>query len=89
MEYTTHFALQTVDALLDFETKSATFCKNFLFDCLITPKREVQELGDFDVETFPLLVLVCLESMEVKSGLILVVVTPLKPKDIDRVATHF
>ena len=46
--------------LLDFETKSATFCEKFLslIDCLITPKHEVQELGDFDVETVPLLALV-------------------------------
>ena len=39
---------------------------------MITPKREVPELGAFDVGIFLLLVSVGLESMEVKSGLILV-----------------
>ena len=44
--------------------KSATFYENFLFliDCLMTPKCEMTELGDFDVGTFLLLVLVSLES---------------------------
>ena len=51
--------------------------------CLITPKREGQELGSSDVETFPLLVLVSLESIKVKSGLILIVVTPLRTKDVE------
>ena len=63
------------------------FCKNFLslIDCLITPNSEVQELGDFDVqvESFCLLVLVSLESTKVESGLRLVVVTPLRTKDIE------
>ena len=59
------------------------FCEFFLIDYLITPKHEGQELGGFDVETFPLCVLVSLESMEVKSGLILVAVTPLGTKDIE------
>ena len=71
--------------LIDLETKSATFCKNFLslIDCLITPKHEVPELGDFDIGTFLLLVLVSLESMEVELELILVVVTPLRTKDVE------
>ena len=46
----------------------------FLIGCLITPKRERQELGGFDVETFRLLMLVGLERIEVESGLILVYV---------------
>ena len=41
------------------------------------------EWGDFDVGTFLLLVLVSLKSTEVKSELILVVVTPLRTKDIE------
>ena len=39
------------------------------------------ELGDFDVGIFLLLVLVSLESTEVESKLILVVLTPLRTKD--------
>ena len=46
-----------------------------LIDCLIIPKPEGQELGGFDVGTFQLLVLVSLESMEVKWEQILVAVT--------------
>ena len=42
---------------------------------------EGQEFGYFDVETFPLLVLVSLESMKVESGLILVAVTPFRIKE--------
>ena len=50
------------------------FCEKFLsqIDCFIIPKGEVGRLGGFDVETFPLLVLISLESMEVESGLTLV-----------------
>ena len=61
------------------------FAKIFLslIDCLITSKCEGQELGSFAVETLPLLVLVSLESMEVKSGLILVAVTPFRNKDVE------
>ena len=61
------------------------FAKFFLslIDCLITSKCEGQELGSFAVETLPLLVLVSLESMEVKSGLILVAVTPFRNKDVE------
>ena len=40
-------------------------------------------MGDFYVEIFLLLVLVVLESTEDESGLILVVVTPLRTKDIE------
>ena len=43
----------------------------------------MQEFGGFDVETFPLLVLVSLESMEFESGLRLVDATPLRSKDIE------
>ena len=50
---------------------------------MITPKREVPELGDFDTETFLLLVLVSFEGMEVESGLRLVAVTPLRTKDVE------
>ena len=61
------------------------FCENFLslIDCLITPKHEVPEMEYFDVQIFLLLVLVILESTEDKSGLILVVITPLRTKDIE------
>ena len=52
-------------------------------NCLITPKREGQELGGFDVETFPLLVFVSFESKAVESGLIQVAVTPLRTKDVE------
>ena len=41
------------------------------------------ELGDFDIETFHLLVLVSLESTRVKSGLRLVAATPLRTKDVE------
>ena len=56
------------------------FCKNFLslIDCLITPKHEGQLLGDFDVETFLLLVSVVLERVEDELELKLVVVVPLR-----------
>ena len=51
-----HFASWTfcVDVLFDLETKSATFCENFLslIDCLITPKREGREVGGFDEQIF-------------------------------------
>ena len=59
------------------------FCENLLslIDCLKTPKHEVPEMGDFDVGICLLLVLVILEGMEDKSGLILVVVTPLRTKN--------
>ena len=49
---------------------------------MITPKHEVPELGYFD-GTFVLLVLIRLESKEVKLELILVVVTPLRNKDVE------
>ena len=67
------------------ETKSATFCENFLslIECLITPKHEVSEMGDFDIGIFLLLVLVILEGTEDNSELILVVVTPLRTKDVE------
>ena len=39
-------------------------------------------MGGFDVETFRLLVLLGLESMEVESGLTLVVVRPQRTKDV-------
>ena len=60
-------------------------CQNFLslIDCLITPKHEVPETGNFDVGTFLLLVLVSLESTEVESEQILEVVTPLRTKDVE------
>ena len=38
---------------------------------------------NFDIETFPLLVLVSLESTEVKLGLRLVVVIPLRTMDVE------
>ena len=50
---------------------------------MITSKHEGQELGGLNVGTFPLLVLVSLESMEVKTRLILLVVTLLRIKDIE------
>ena len=42
--------------------------KNFLslIDCLITPKREEQVMGDLDVETFLLLMSAVLERAEDK-----------------------
>ena len=49
---------------------------------LITPKCAEQMLGGFDVEIFCLLVLAGLESMKVRSGLILVDVIPLRTKDL-------
>ena len=51
-----------------------------LIDCLLTPKPEGQELEGFDVETFPLLVILSLES---RIGLIQVAVTPLRSKDVE------
>ena len=60
------------------------FAKSFsLINCLITPKREVPEMGDFDNGIFVLLVLVILEITEDESGLIIVVVTPLRTKDFE------
>ena len=61
------------------------FCKNFLslIDCFITPKREVPEMGDFDIGIFLLPVLVILESTEDEWRLILVVVIPLRTKDVE------
>ena len=60
-------------------------CENFLslIDCLIAPKCEVQGMGDLDVETFLLTVLVVLERVEDELELILVVVTSLRTKDIE------
>ena len=63
-----------VDALLDLETKSATFCENFLslIDCLITPKREGRELGGFDVQIFLWIESVVLELVADESELTLI-----------------
>ena len=71
-----HFATKTfcVDALLDLETKSATFCENFLslIDCLITPKREGRELGGFDVQIFLWIESVVMELVADESELTLI-----------------
>ena len=53
-----------------------------LIDCLITPKREERVMGDFDVETFLLIVSIVLERAEGELELILIVVTPLRTMDI-------
>ena len=60
------------------------FCKNFLslIDCLITPKREEKVMGDLDVQIFLFIVSVVFERVEDKLELILIVVTPLRTKDI-------
>ena len=60
------------------------FCKNFLslIDCLITPKREEKVMGDLDVQIFVFIVSVVFERVEDKLELILIVVTPLRTKDI-------
>ena len=49
-----------------------------LIDCLITPKREGRVVGDFDIETFLLLMSVVLERAEDELELKLVVVVPLR-----------
>ena len=63
------------------------FAKFFvsLIDCLITPKCEERVMGDLDVETVPLVVSVpvILERAEDELELILVVVTPLRTKDVE------
>ena len=61
------------------------FCEIFLslIDCLITPKSEDSVMGDLDVETFPLIVSIVLERAEDKLELILVIVTPLRTKDVE------
>ena len=58
------------------------FAKTFyLFDCLITPKREGQVMGDLDVESFPLIVSEVLDRAEDILELILIVVIPLRTTD--------
>ena len=61
------------------------FCENFLslIDCLITPKNEVQGMGDLDVGTSLLFVLVILERAEDELELIPEVVAPLRTKDVE------
>ena len=63
------------------------FAKTFISDCLITPMCEVPEMGDFDVGIFLMLVLVILEGTKDKLELILVVVTPLRTKDVEAKGT--
>lgn len=53
-----------------------------LTDSLITPKREGQQLGEFDADSFLLLVLVGLVRVEVESVLKQVVVIPPRTKDV-------
>lgn len=75
-----------IDFLSRFSSRSwDKFCnvlRNF-FNLWQTARREGQELGDSDVETFLLLVLVGVERVEVESALKQVVVIPPRTKVVE------
>lgn len=75
-----------IDFLSRFSSRSwDKFCNvlRIFFNLWQTARREGQELGDSDVETFLLLVLVGVERVEVESALKQVVVIPPRTKVVE------